>query len=490
VQTQNFSGRTAGLTSFSDVFHSFLVPDLLHFRWRATKPGDIFERRMEAFKKFRVSDMEIAQFIAPFSYSIRKPAFQLICLIISGYNIFLFGNLIRALEDYGVKRLTSLRYVPSGPSTLDSVAVTELTLLFNGCESVISGIGNNFSKPVIFKDVVTMNGFKIKFQSPAQASTTMAFALFGSMDNWTSSFIVGSSDMRWGETGVRFLQHPVPVQDQLNMDYRPNWEWYVVLFLRLVGAIAILIASICGHLNLPSTSKTILVHLTSGLALSDAIVFAGYLAASFRREAFTALVDGLLFLFLSAVLASHEAHFPHACLAFGLAALAADAVSDCALFQNCAHLAENPPTAAIGLAVWGAACAIFRRRLTRRRLRAVAAQRARYDSEWLLRSRDHAGVEELEALAGRLAAAAGCSPRPVQQRTRGCRLSGLRRDASSMLVESMIAGSDANDSDEGASPASLPLRSLDQLYAQVRAYAMIKHAKKERENRGLHAPRS
>ena len=458
-----FLESTAG-SNASYFFSTFLITLQVKHRWRTTKPGDVLERRMEAFKKYRLADLEIAQYIAPFSYTIRRKAFQFLCLIVSIYNIFLFGTSISSMGSYGLRSLNSLRFVQKEAE--NPVSVTGIKLLFNGCDLVVPEINGNISEPLYLANPVFMNGFKISGVSRTKFSS-IAFILLGSLDNWTTSFVVGSSDLRWGDTDVQFLENARPFEDILQFDYRPRWGWYVIFVLRLVAGICLLSAVICAHFNRPSLSKVILTVLCSIIALGSGTVSAGYFAGGLRREAIILLVDFFVFLFLSSVLATWEILFPLACLLFGFLSLGAYIAAECSLFQDCGGVAASPPLGAICLACWGAGFIFLRLRLRLRSLRSMEAQQGKHDAEWL-RVSEPAAIAELDSLAESIAR--DCLSRVPRQCAPCARhhLSRHRNDVSSLSIEDFASVAASRGASE-AGPTR-PLRSLDQLYSQVGSY--------------------
>ena len=358
---------------------------------------------MREYEKFKSGESDVAYYLEPFTYSIRHRAFQIVCLLISAYNIYY--SIISALSAnvYGTKRFLAMRLEKR--DIFDPSLVSRISLINNGCEIV--NIQGNATKAIAFENIVTMNGFSLYLANQSRMSTPVRFDLLATNDNWQTDFVIGSSDMRWADTDVRFLDHTALVSGSLSMDYRPRWEWYLgYIVLRLVVGFACFFSAVTGFLAFPALSKSALVYLCALMGSVGVIIALGYFCDGIKREAFSPLIDGFLYSSVAAVFFLFESFLPHACLVLGLASFSTKVVSNCVVFQDCPYLLVEPPLGPACILAWGAYLLALRRRRLRKTLLDAAAQARALDAAWRrARDSDEGSLSALEALTRATAAA-------------------------------------------------------------------------------------
>ena len=490
------------------------------YRWRASQPGNVLDRRVDLAKKAQRVRLDSFLFISPTLNYIQQPVVQFVLLAIGVYLFTSATQLSLSLANYGIQRFQSYRLgnisiIQDEYSPHD--VVNFLQLLRKGCVIYNQTISHSSrSVTVTFPNATDIDGFIISFNESISATISARFILFGSNDLWETETVVGSSDMSFGNNGIRFLDEPVRVAPQLLYDYRPPWPFVCEsVLISLLLSTAFIAIAVFGHLHRPAAGRSCILALLCADAAISVCTLVGFLSLGLWRQALLSGVELLCYFFMVSVLALIEPLISEALAAAGLAKLAARVASDCALFQDCSLLVAEPPYAEIICIFVGVGLAVSRLRFCVQVLRAVSGDRSRLDSEWarlLLRPLAHRDLQLIADAAERACASFGHCPQLVMQCNREwtphCRRRGSKTGSGGVqptrshsasgeglaalppakmrrrlnFVQNLIRTAAGDGPGEacghcygcgtacqisGRSDPTLPVTSLDQLYSQV-----------------------
>ena len=455
---------------------------------------------------------EVIQFLAPFSAFILQIWVQ---ITLFGVGIYLFFNVTAVAEtfnDYGATHFLAYR--------LQNVAVIgnttlQLQLLSNGCNvsALQLDAANNDSlwKSILLPEPTAVDGFAVELSPGTQIVSPGNLELLGSNDQYTW-VLAGSSHFRLVATGARFFSGNAPLAPPLAFDFRPPWPLFAdavvtpSLFALTCCATAAFGALARLHVGVgPLAGRSAFAFFCGLLSLLSLIVGVGYLSLNLPRESALPLSDCAVYAALAAALVAAENRFFDVLYGTALYSVAARAVSDCALFHDCAYFAARPPTEDILLAFVGFAFVSLRRRFLNRVVGSVRDDYARREADWLRIAAEAERTGALRRIADAAAkAAANCSPalaRQLNRRRDGARgnggLTGAVAEAggggehggsqpaslaalTDGLQRAASAGSEGQAAAEeggnvvargtvaGEVDLSAPVTSLDQLYSQAR----------------------
>ena len=386
-------------------------------------------------------------------------------------------RMITMLPSYGVQRFSALRISQS----LSVKSGASIILTYKGCDTQYQ-LSQLRVEPLNSSIAMTMDGFKVSF-SPLLDDEKLAPGIIeGSNDDWRTSQVAGSLNIRWNSNGVRFLPGLVPTQQNFEVKYFPPWPWFTYFLLDAIFmALLCFGAGLCGVMALPDLGRAITVSILVLLHLNAQVSAVGFACLGLARQTFRPSVDSAIYLAAACALRFAEARLIDAFTCLAALSLVADIVDDCTLFDDCPNLLDSPPVASAGFALLGALLAALRERFYRDLIRSAGPGQAAGDAAW-----ESLAAAEPEAL-GRLAAAcqALAQSAPPRHHDRA-RPRQLIRRLGRVLTDPRLSfdGGSLSAAFEGGvegGPGGAaegedewrPVNSLDQLYAQVYAFVRV-----------------
>ena len=441
-------------------------------RLRVTWTGDILHRQIESSKiSLNGKPIQAMQYISPFSYHLQNHATHAVLILMAAFQICGFINVISIMPSYGEQSLRKLRLIAE-PARSGS-----LSLLHKGCE-IASLSFNRTDTTMIYSFPVIFDGFFISFNDSSNGGQRQSLIMKGYSDNWETSAIVGSLNVRWTASGVRFLKSPVYSGTTVLLNFRPPWPWVLHTLLSEVGwALLCLTLALLGFFRRLMLGQVICFGLFCLLALGSAVSSIGFEVLGREREAFLPFTDFIFYAALATALHAVEMVFFDAVVFLACALLACNAAGDCLIFDDCANLLDNPPVRTIIVMTSGLYVVILRHRFLAKATAGIEADQAAFDSAWRdLVARSRGELSRLEAATQRMAA--HCATLHARQLNRRLTASGDSRQLSLERVhpfhsESCMESADNASSLAGTVDLRKPVASLDQLYAQALGVAPV-----------------
>jgi hypothetical protein len=446
------------------------------------KAGDLLSRRMLAIKMMKGGNFDVMLYVAPFTNAVKNRAFQFIAITIGTIQFYLWLHAISGIQNYGDQSFQKLKLNWSPPEQSQSVS---LSLLFRGCETFSRNLSTNENSTIFFDQTVHMDGLSLTFSDEiVHGSTNLKFSLRGAAgSNSSVYYLVGSSDLRFAKSNVRFLNAPVPMKRKMIFQYHPPWPWYVTEHLvTIFWALVCFGTGMCGALNAPLAARRISLWGSCGLSLIHVSCAIGYLSLGLSREAFFSWINVFLYTTVSAVLNFKEVYFTDACAVLGIFSVMTRVVSECAVFQDCPFLLVDPPVSGVGFAILGGVSIVRRSQFFARAVKGVQQDKAAFDATWgELIAADRDGLDRIDSAARKVAQS--CPSRQARHFNRErstCTSSGSSVSQMVSRVFQSAPEESATDlfrckSIPGTTDESAPVTSLDQLYAQSLAVLPILH---------------
>ena len=376
-----------------------------HYSWRASCAGDVLDRKLMVSRTHRVRKVELVT--NTFVYAFCRPETKLV-MIVAGI-LLLFCSFI-SMEAYlsypfPIAQLSSVKIDETGLSTVNIslLRLNSAELILNaGCQDAPDNeSSSDFERPV------TVLGFRINLNTSGCERSESFFTIKASKDGGKTFEVIGASSFRWTLTGLRFVDRGINGCLSLALDYQLPWPQHFsdesVLFLLLSGC-AVFGAGACTIFRLQKMAKTALIFVCLGMAFIQFVSFAGFLSLHMPMEAFYPGCCCPGYALLALALAYRDRWLCESMLASGLFFLAARAVNDCVVFEDCAYLLAYPPVIQAALAALGAYFTWLRRRVVSKILLCVAVDWAEFCRVW---DELAAGKENRQPLA-RLQELAGC----------------------------------------------------------------------------------
>ena len=152
-----------------DFFDSFAIN-----RWRATLPGDFFDRNMSAdFKGAGAEGMYIRglETVRPFAFHIRHRWFQLLLVALALRSLADSFSAAIGFADYGASQFGAFRLVapqpprepPSGASR--AAVRVSVRLLRRGCEVLAHSFDGRTPAPLLLSAPLVLDGVKIRVRA-------------------------------------------------------------------------------------------------------------------------------------------------------------------------------------------------------------------------------------------------------------------------------------------------------------------------------------
>ena len=392
-------------------------------------------------------------------------------------------QVIQTIKIYGVQNFRQIRIANDQSNDAN---ITSITFLRSGCEIFSHNFSKSKPSQIDFSSTLSMDGFIATFDlSNTSRGESMYFVLEGSNDGWRTSEVVGSPDIRRTRSGPRFLPNAVPPNPTISLDYRPPWPWYLTIPLpQFLSSILYLGVGVSASFGPSEGCKRFCSLLLLLLSSSEIASLLGCIALGQARESFAPLSGLVLYASLLLVLRRTGGPLIEPAALLALFALASALANECLIFRDCGNLRLDPPFQPALATALLSALLLARRRFLARAARAVLPDHAAAERDWLelLRS-DGPALAGLDALARRIAR--HCPPGPARHLDRQLRPAPAgsgRASAANVLSRVFNLGSEATlvrDDDPtglaygGSVPGTVdearPVRSLDRLYAQVRA---------------------
>ena len=459
-----------------------------HCSWRASCAGDVLDGRLMVARKHRVREVELVTntLIFTFCRSTIKT------FLIAAGVLLLFYCFIAARTylsyPYPAAQLNSIKIDRSQVSSFSVKVNSSAFSLITGCQDIIDN-----ESSVALERPVTVLGFRIDLNTSGCIGATSFFQIKGSTDGGKTFGVVGASGFRWILHGLRFVDRGiVGCPSSVSYDYQRPWPQHFsdesVLFLFVSGC-ALLGAAVCTMFSLQSAAKSILVPLLLALTLIQFVSFVGFCSLSMLREAFYPGCCCPGYALLALALAFRDRWLCESMLASGLFFLAARAVNDCVVFEDCAYLASNPPVVQAALAAAGARFVWLRRVIVREIMDGVAIDFTKFCHVWkqmVAMAENRQPLARLQQLTDAVSVRDAARPRQFNR----VRASGRTRQPS--FDRACSDGSGARKTSafrsafraepEGATfevPATLPathgdpVRSVCQLYSQALCVAPL-----------------
>ena len=446
-------------------------------RWRATRPGDILDRKLNASRMSKIGTLNVMQYIRPFTNSIQHPAAQILLTALGILQTYLSVTIIEGTKNYGIKNFRQFK-IPSELANSSS-GLESISLLFEGCEVFSQHTFEKNALSFSFSAPLHMDAVMLTFNISRKVAK-ISFTIQGSDDNWTSSFAIAASNFRFGSSNVRFLQGSVTTHQTMYFSYRPPWPWYLnVLISQLIWTLCCLGLAVSGTFNFPALGKNLTVALAFALFLSNGIAAVGFAAVGMPLEAFYPSILCSVYIAITVVLVRAEGLFADACAVLGTIVFIGTFLNELVVFNDPGNLIADPPFNGTAVMCIGAAFAVLRRQYLTRAVFAAATDAAAHDSRWrALLAAEPLALDRLDALARATAVAGPLPPRQLN------RLRTVCVESSGVSVSTILSRVFHGEEDDeaglepgtgvagfklvpGAFDPSAPVTSLDQLYAQV-----------------------
>ena len=237
-------------------------------------------------------------------------------------------------------------------------------------------------------------------------------------------------------------------------------------------------------------AKTALIFVCLGMAFIQFVSFAGFLSLHMPMEAFYPGCCCPGYALLALALAYRDRWLCESMLASGLFFLAARAVNDCVVFEDCAYLLAHPPVVQAALAALGAHFVWLRRRVVREIMGGVAVDWAEFCRVWdelAALAENRPPLARLEQLADACCARDAARPRQFNrarttERERRPSRERVCSDGAPVWRKTSSFRAAERAEPEGATfevPATLPathgdpVRSVCQLYSQALCVAPL-----------------
>ena len=158
------------------------------YRWLATQPGDVLERTIKKEQQRSKNSKTIS-----FVDCIRKPLFQALIVAIGSINLCLF---LKETVHIRQKQVKHIRFQGIRDTYRESpIRVESLQALHKGC--VLPGFTPVADPLLDFHHPVVVDAFVVTLNEDENLSEHASFFLTGSVDNWTTSFELGTSGTIW-----------------------------------------------------------------------------------------------------------------------------------------------------------------------------------------------------------------------------------------------------------------------------------------------------
>jgi hypothetical protein len=434
-------------------------------RWRSSVPGDILDCKLKeaAEQSWTTASIFNDLNVQTFAHLISSSYWQTLFLFLGAFHFYLFYKSaskmdnnawhISSVELQVIQMLNGDRKHHLQSNTI-RLFYAEQEILGGSCRAPSNR--SESMDAIDFPSSVCINNCILSLDGGLNRSGRMAYILWGSEDRWKRRTILGSSGARWTQDAARHALRAIQAESPVRLDLYPPWPWFLDTASAdfILGSAFLLLAG-CGRLNRAIHAKRLLHAHALLLAAAKVVAAAGYAACGRWREAASPAASCVLAVAVSAALARAK-QFLFLCTVLALAALLGRTVDDCALFDDCPRLIDEPPLAAASIAALGAACALCCRRNRLRAFRGVAADQARYDAEWRrLQLREADDLARLEAAAAE--AAAACPGGRARQLVRRQKFGPPQRWFSGMFDAEFLE----------PAPELAPVVSLDQLFAQA-----------------------
>ena len=374
----NNHSKAPDFTEYDVIFSLFE-----HYSWRASCAGDVLDRKLMVSRTHRVRKVELVT--NTFVYAFCRPETKLV-MIVAGI-LLLFCSFI-SMEAYlsypfPIAQLSSVKIDETGLSTVNIslLRLNSAELILNaGCQDAPDNeSSSDFERPV------TVLGFRINLNTSGCERSESFFTIKASKDGGKTFEVIGASSFRWTLTGLRFVDRGINGCLSLALDYQLPWPQHFsdesVLFLLLSGC-AVFGAGACTIFRLQKMAKTALIFVCLGMAFIQFVSFAGFLSLHMPMEAFYPGCCCPGYALLALALAYRDRWLCESMLASGLFFLAARAVNDCVVFEDCAYLLAYPPVIQAAIAALGAHFVWLRRRTVREIMGCVAVDWAEFCRVW------------------------------------------------------------------------------------------------------------
>ena len=462
-----------------------------HYSWRASCAGDVLDRKLMVSRTHRVRKVELVT--NTFVYAFCRPETKLV-MIVAGI-LLLFCSFI-SMEAYlsypfPIAQLSSVKIDETGLSTVNIslLRLNSAELILNaGCQDAPDNeSSSDFERPV------TVLGFRINLNTSGCERSESFFTIKASKDGGKTFEVIGASSFRWTLTGLRFVDRGINGCLSLALDYQLPWPQHFsdesVLFLLLSGC-AVFGAGACTIFRLQKMAKTALIFVCLGMAFIQFVSFAGFLSLHMPMEAFYPGCCCPGYALLALALAYRDRWLCESMLASGLFFLAARAVNDCVVFEDCAYLLAHPPVVQAALAALGAHFVWLRRRVVREIMGGVAVDWAEFCRVWdelAALAENRPPLARLEQLAGGFCPKEAARPRQfnrarIMERDRRPSLERVCSDGAPVWRKTSSFTAAERAEPERATfevPATLPathgdpVRSVCQLYSQALCVAPL-----------------
>jgi hypothetical protein len=301
--------------------------------------------------------------------------------------------------------------------------------------------------------------------------------------------------------GIKYIDGYVPCNRTMTFDHRAPWPLMLAGVIQPILQAALFLAlSISGWTNRrASLGGIVTVICLILLALVAALSGIGYALLQLPTESIVPLLSSVCYLAVASSISLFPSRLVHTIAASTSALLLIRVAIDCALFQDPANLAADPPYPLLLCLVSSGAILATRRRRAALARRDARPDRALFDSAWHAAAAS-AGSDGFAPALARLAAAAECArracpderPRQLNRRrlamnsedgTTACEFD----DDENFIVRRGSGGDDLEDGESalwrpsdpacgtaaGEPDPSSPVTSLDQLYAQAFAASVL-----------------
>ena len=458
-----------------------------HCSWRALCAGDVLDRRLLASRKWRTRTVELVT--NTLIYCLCRGSVK---LLLTAIGIYLLISCFMAADYflgtiYPAAQLESVRVY--GTRVYGNI-VSQLEMssfdLYKGCEDV--------SQVPDYGRAVTILGFSFNTNTSDDCSKErLYYRLQGSVDDGKTFQTIGASEVRWTATGLRFVDIGIAgCAGRVSYDYHYPWPHHFgdesVLFL-LTAGVSVMCAAVCALLHQQSAAKRTLVGASLAMAAMTAVSSAGFLSLHMLREAFYPGCCCPGYALLALALAYRDRWLCESMLASGLFFLAARAVNDCVVFEDCAYLASNPPVVQAALAAAGARFVWLRRVIVREIMDGVAIDFTKFCHVWkqmVAMAENRQPLARLQQLTDAVSVRDAARPRQfnrvrASERTRQPSFDRACSDGSGARKTSAFRSAFRAEP-EGATfevPATLPatqgdpVRSVCQLYSQALCVAPL-----------------